>query len=238
MVRSLSARTSYGVFVIAAFILVVSSFLQREMSVETHAQQPLKTASASIVPAGGARPESSDDVFLGLADSVGQLQPAKRLVEYKLRHDPSSRPRYWGIVDFAQRSTTKRFYVFDTVGKKIATYLVSHGRGSEGPSDDGVAEIFSNNDGSFSSSLGIYRTLDEYTGKHGRSLRLEGLEETNSNARSRAVVLHTADYVSEAFIQRTGRLGRSEGCFAVDKAFGDTLIDQLKSGAYLIAWKE
>jgi hypothetical protein len=97
--------------------------------------------------------------------------------------------------------------------------------------------MFSNQNGSNSSSLGIYRTLGEYIGNHGRSLRLEGLEPTNSNALARAVVMHTADYVSENFIRQTGRLGRSQGCFAVERAVGDTLINELKNGAYIIAAK-
>jgi len=158
-------------------------------------------------------------------------------MEYKLRSDASNQQRYWAIVDFNQRSTSKRFYVFDTVEKKVESYYVAHGRGSEGAEDDGIADVFSNQDGSNSSSLGIYRALDEYNGQHGRSLRMEGLEATNSNVLARGVVLHTADYVSENFIRQTGRLGRSEGCFAVEKSVGDILINELKNGAYIIAWK-
>jgi hypothetical protein len=100
-----------------------------------------------------------------------------------------------------------------------------------------MAENFSNEANSLSSSLGIYRTLDEYNGKHGRSLRLAGLEPTNSNVLNRGVVMHTADYVSDDFVRQTGRLGRSEGCFAVSPAVGNNLIDELKGGAYIIAWR-
>ena len=181
----------------------------------------------------GAGLAAADQTFLQLAATVGQSAAAKRLIDYKLANDPASRERYWAIVDFDEPSTSKRLYVFDTLEKKIESYYVAHGRGS----GDNVAGRFSNLSGSNSSSLGIYRTLDEYNGHHGRSLRLEGLEPTNSNAFSRAVVMHTADYVSEDFIRRTGRLGRSEGCFAVEKAVGDTLIDELKNGAYIIASK-
>jgi hypothetical protein len=140
-------------------------------------------------------------------------------------------------VDFNQPSTSKRLYVFDTAAKKVESYYVAHGRGSEGAKDDGMPEVFSNQNGSNSSSLGIYRTLNEYNGQHGRSLRLEGLEPTNSNVLARGVVMHTADYVSESFIRQTGRLGRSEGCFAVEKAVGETIMNELKNGAYIIASK-
>jgi hypothetical protein len=204
---------------------------------EAQAQQPVKIASVSSFVAPPSQPSSTSEIFLELATTVGQAAPAKRLMDYKLRSDPSSHPRYWAVVDFNQPSTRKRLYVFDTVAKKVESYYVAHGRGSEGAKDDGMPEVFSNQNGSNSSSLGIYRTLNEYNGQHGRSLRLEGLEPTNSNVLARGVVMHTADYVSESFIRQTGRLGRSEGCFAVEKAVGETVMNELKNGAYIIASK-
>jgi len=204
---------------------------------QAQAQQPVKIASVSSFVAPPSQPSSTSEIFLELATTVGQAAPAKRLMDYKLRSDPSSHPRYWAVVDFNQPSTSKRLYVFDTVAKKVESYYVAHGRGSEGAKDDGMPEVFSNQNGSNSSSLGIYRTLNEYNGQHGRSLRLEGLEPTNSNVLARGVVMHTADYVSESFIRQTGRLGRSEGCFAVEKAVGETIMNELKNGAYIIASK-
>ena len=189
--------------------------------------------AVSLNPAGGR----SVDILMSLAESVGESAPARRLLEYTRQNDLSDRQRYWAIVDFDQPSTNKRLYVFDTVSRRVEQYYVAHGRGSEGPADDGIADVFSNQPSSNSSSLGIYRALDEYTGNHGRSMRLEGLEPTNSNALSRAVVMHKASYVSENFIHATGRLGRSEGCFAVEPSVSDALVDKLKNGAYIIAWK-
>jgi hypothetical protein len=180
----------------------------------------------------------STGIFLKLADSVGQSVPAKRLSEYNAKFGPKTKQRYWAIVDFNQPSTKKRFYIFDTAENKVDAFYVSHGRGSEGAADDGMAEVFLNENGSNSSSLGIYRSLDEYTGSHGRSMRLQGLEPTNSNALDRAIVLHRADYVSDGFIRQTGRLGRSEGCFAVEPTVADNLIDKLKNNTYIIAWKK
>ena len=176
--------------------------------------------------------------LIELAKGVGLAEPARRVVTYAAQIEPRlDGRRYWAIVDMSQTSMSKRLYLFDTAAGTVVRHYVSHGRGSEGLRDDGIAETFSNTDGSLASSLGIYRTLGEYTGKHGRSLRLEGLETSNSNALSRGIVIHTADYVSEDFIRQTGRLGRSEGCFAVSTAVGDAVMDQLKGGAYLIAWK-
>jgi hypothetical protein len=234
MFRSSPRTTTYVhriLLTLPVLLIVLAGLSQSQSQFATQAKQRVVATPVQ------AAPISDNAVFLELAKTVGQARAAERLIDYKRKVDPASQPRYLAIVDFSQRSTSKRLYVFDTVEKKVDAYYVAHGRGSEGPSDDGIAENFSNVDGSFSSSLGVYRTLDDYNGHHGHSLRLQGLEPTNSNALDRAVVLHTADYVSENFIKQTGRLGRSEGCFAVERSVGDLLINELKNGAYIIAWK-
>ncbi|MFD2247318.1 murein L,D-transpeptidase catalytic domain family protein [Pontibacter ruber] len=117
------------------------------------------------------------------------------------------------IVDFTKSSTNKRLWVLDLENKKVLhnTY-VAHGRNS----GEEFAESFSNDDKSYMSSIGFYVTQDTYQGKHGLSLRLDGLDEAfNTNARDRCVVMHGAEYASEAFIKQTGRLGRSLGCPAL-----------------------
>ena len=241
MARSLFANSSQharGMSVVAMLALVSGLLFHSQFPFRAEAQQLLNAAAESKTVAPNTAPATNSEIFLELAATVGQTIPAKRLVDYKLKFDPASQQRYWGIVDFNQRSTSKRFYVFDTVEKKVNAYYVAHGRGSEGRVDDGVADIFSNQPSSNSSSLGIYRALNEYVGNHGRSMRLEGLEPTNSNALSRAVVLHKANYVSENFIRSTGRLGRSEGCFAVEPSVADSLVDKLKNGAYIVAFKD
>jgi len=229
-----------GILVFAVLTLISGFVFHSEFAYNVLAQEPTLIASAVVGSdtTKAAPTASAPAAFLELASAVGETEPAKRLIEYKLKNDPSSRERYWAIVDFNQPSTSKRLYVFDAVEKKVERYYVAHGRGSEGTAGNNIPALFSNQSGSNSSSLGIYRALDEYNGHHGRSLRLEGLEPTNSNALSRAVVMHTADYVSDAFIRETGRIGRSEGCFAVERSVGDTLIDELKDGAYIIASKD
>jgi L,D-transpeptidase catalytic domain len=228
-----------GLSVLAPFVLVLCVVALLNLPVQTREQQPQqRDAVQSQVMAHEVPAMRSMNVLLKLAETVGQSIPAKRLIEYKLRADPSTNERYWAIVDFNQPSTNKRFYLFDTEQNKVDTYYVAHGRGSGDARDERFATVFSNGPGSNGSSLGIYRALDEYIGNHGRSMRLEGLEPTNSNALARAIVLHKADYVSEDFIRKTGRLGRSEGCFAVESTVGDTLIDKLENGGYIIAWKE
>ncbi len=130
------------------------------------------------------------------------------------------------IVDFSLSSSQERMWVIDMKTQKvILKSLVSHGRnsGSEYATD------FSNASESFKSSLGFYVTGETYTGKHGLSLRLDGMEYgINDNARNRAVVVHGADYVSKSFIKNTGRLGRSQGCPAVPYEIHKELIQTIK----------
>ncbi len=138
------------------------------------------------------------------------------------------------ICDFTQSSRNKRLYVIDLLKKKVLynTY-VAHGRNS----GNEFAEHFSNANSSFQSSLGFYKTLGTYQGKHGLSLKLEGLEKgINDRALERAIVMHGADYVSEAFIRNTGRLGRSLGCPAVSIADSKKVINMLYNGAGLFIY--
>lgn len=138
------------------------------------------------------------------------------------------------IADFSQSSRNKRLYVIDLIKRKVLlnTY-VAHGRNS----GDEFAKSFSNDNSSFQSSLGFYKTLGTYNGKHGLSLRLEGLEKgINDRALERAIVMHGADYVSETFIKNTGRLGRSLGCPAVSISDSKTLINMLYNGAGLFIY--
>lgn len=119
-----------------------------------------------------------------------------------------------GIVDFSLLSREPRFHILDMASGQSLTLLVAHGRGSD-PEHKGWVEQFSNEPGSHASSHGAYLTGPQYDGAHGASRRLIGLDVGNYNAESRAIVLHPADYVSTDIIDRQGKLGRSEGCFAV-----------------------
>lgn len=139
-----------------------------------------------------------------------------------------------GIVDFAQPSRLPRLHVLNADGDIVASHLVAHGRGSD-PAHSGWVTRLSNEPGSFASSAGAYVTRDLYIGGHGRSMRLAGLDHDNSNAESRALVVHAAWYVSPAMARDTGKLGRSEGCFAVATDSLDAILSQLGPGRLLYA---
>lgn len=140
------------------------------------------------------------------------------------------------IADFSRPSLEARFFIVDLQSGRASAHLVAHGRGSD-PAHTGWVERFSNAPGSYASSAGAYVTGDVYEGKHGRSRRLIGLDPMNSNAESRAIVIHAASYVSEQLARETGRIGRSEGCFAVASQSLDEVLAQLGPGRLLYADK-
>lgn len=128
-----------------------------------------------------------------------------------------------GIADFSRPSTEPRFFLVDMMQGKIKSFLVSHGRGSD-PEHDGWLKSFSNVPESNATSRGAYITHTWYDGRHGTSMRLSGLDEDNNNAESRAIVVHGATYANPDMIEKFGKLGRSEGCFALPE---DNLMEVL-----------
>lgn len=134
-----------------------------------------------------------------------------------------------GVIDFSQHSSKERFYVINMTTGDVETFQVAHGKGSD-PDYDGYAQTFSNVSGSNASSQGVYLTSNTYEGGHGYSLLLDGMSATNSNARSRSIVIHPADYVVAG-----QKAGRSWGCPALDPRESVHVIDELKNGAVIYA---
>lgn len=137
-----------------------------------------------------------------------------------------------GIVDFSLPSRQPRFHILDMASGTRQTLLVAHGKGSD-PDHSGWLERFSNEPGSEASSAGAYLAGDLYTGKHGRSRRLIGLDQSNSNAESRAIVIHGAWYVSTDMARERGKLGRSQGCLAVGEGDLDLVLSTLGAGSLI-----
>ncbi len=137
------------------------------------------------------------------------------------------------IVDFDQPSYQKRMYIIDIKHSKILfNTWTAHGRNT----GKIVARDFSNSPKSLKSSLGTYLTEETYIGKHGYSLRLVGLEKSNSCTYQRAIVVHGADYVSQKMINNTGYIGRSFGCPAVPYELSKPIIDKIKGGSFFFIY--
>jgi len=137
------------------------------------------------------------------------------------------------IIDFNRSSRQKRLWVVDVQQRRVLFHtLVAHGKNT----GEEFASAFSNQNNSEMSSLGFYVTGNTYEGKHGLSLKLNGLDAGyNTNAASRSVVVHGAAYVCEEFVRQHGRLGRSQGCPALPADQSSAIIRAIKNGTVVYA---
>jgi hypothetical protein len=169
----------------------------------------------------------------------GPIAPSllRRALDALERHHDSITYRdFIGVADFSLPSRAPRFHLVKLADGSVQSHLVAHGRGSD-PSRTGWLERFSNEPRSNATSAGAYRTGSFYVGAHGHSIRLEGLDPSNSNALSRAIVVHGAWYVSEEMLSFSGILGRSQGCFAVASSSLPAIMTRLGPGRLIYADK-
>ncbi len=149
--------------------------------------------------------------------------------EYKVDHN-----HILTIIDYSLPSSEKRLWVFDLYEKKLLFHTyVSHGI----KSGTLLSQYFSNKFNSKSSSIGVYKTEDPYYGRHGLSLKLDGLDPGfNDNAANRSVVMHGGWYVDEDFIKKYGRAGRSWGCPAVPDNLISAVINTIKNQSLFVMY--
>jgi L,D-transpeptidase catalytic domain len=140
------------------------------------------------------------------------------------------------VADFSLPSYLPRFHLVDVAAGRVTSHLVAHGRGSD-PRHTGWLERFSNDPGSYATCAGAFRTDGFYTGAHGRSIRLSGLDPSNDNALGRAIVVHGAWYVSEGMAASRGVLGRSEGCFALSASSLNSIMERMGPGHMIYSAK-
>jgi len=168
-----------------------------------------------------------------------QIDPrlkARALLALAARRSSVQKADVIGIADFSRPSGEPRFFVLDVMSGRVTRHHVAHGRGSD-PGHVGWLQSFSNEYNSLATSRGAYVTGDYYTGKYGYSLRLSGLDRTNSNAEGRAIVVHSAWYAEPEIAREQGKLGRSEGCFAFSAASHAEILSRLGPGRLLYADK-
>lgn len=188
--------------------------------------------SALLAPAHSIADEFDMDTFEKLSVQAPELsatvlQKALQASRCAVSNGVSV-PERLAVIDFSLPSASQRLWIFDLKEHQLVLRdLVAHGKnsGMTNPS------AFSNVEGSHQSSLGLFRAEESYRGKHGYSLRLDGLEPgINDRARQRAIVIHGADYVNDNWVRDYGRIGRSHGCPAVDREIISEVVDNLKGG--------
>jgi hypothetical protein len=139
------------------------------------------------------------------------------------------------VVDFDLPSTAKRLFIINVkTDKVVAQVRVAHGKNSGGL----YATQFSNVRRTYESSLGVYLTGKAYEGKHGYSVRLQGISPGyNTNALQRGIVFHPAYYMKTSYIKRRGEAGRSWGCFAVNPQYSRFVMQQIEDGTLVVAYR-
>ncbi len=203
--------------------------------------RPVRMVFCTIALLAGSLPavgSASTGLFTDLTSTAPTLdrkvlRRAVSAVECALASGAGNAERL-AIIDFSLPSTEQRLWIFDLESRELLLHeLVAHGQGS----GQNLASQFSNVSGSHQSSIGLFRTSESYYGRHGYSLRMDGLEPgVNDRARDRAIVIHGADYVDPSWINRQGRIGRSHGCPAVRKEVAGEVVDTLKDGQFLFSW--
>ena len=175
----------------------------------------------------------------GLAAAASGVSPAlveKALLALARHHSAIWSRDIVAIADFSLPSAMPRFHLIDLLGGTTTTLLVAHGKGSD-PDHSGYLQSFSNVIGSYATSEGAYLTGEYYEGIHGPSRRLIGLDESDSNAEQRAIVIHAAWYVGPEIVARQGVLGRSDGCFVFSPADLALVLARLGRGRLIYAGK-
>ena len=207
---------SRSLFMILAVLLFALPFpLQALAQTGQQAEQQTKSFDISSLVAQGV-PEDALYRLLNTWNRYGQY---------------FENQQYVSLIDYRMHSSEPRFFVINMWTGQVEAHHVAHGSGSD-RNHDGYADSFSNQAGSNSTSLGFFRVAETYQGKHGLSVRLDGLSKSNSNARRRAVVIHGANYVRAG----AAKQGRSWGCPALNSQVAYELIPKIKNGSLLLAY--
>jgi hypothetical protein len=220
--------------ILPIFFLLFSSFSSNNKIVSEETKSISLKAIASINNLSAeAKAESLYNTLDANKFSLPKLESFTQSLKgfYALQGKGVIKKNVLTLIDFSLSSNTKRLWIIDLNTKTVLfNSLVAHGRNT----GNEFANSFSNAAESYKSSLGFYATGEVYQGKHGLSLRLDGLERgVNDNARSRAVVMHGADYVTESFIHNNMRLGRSLGCPAIPMKLTKEIINTIKDKSCL-----
>jgi len=200
-----------------------------------------QSLGADFDKAFGIAPAASAEPAVPALPTVIQPNPAydRRVLEIAARERDRAGSKLWrtdivGVADFARPSTLPRLHFANLENGTLRSFYVAHGRGSD-PEHSGFLQNFSNTPGSEATSRGAYITAEWYPGKYGTSIRLLGVDQDNSNALDRAIVMHPAWYADASMIAKQGKLGRSEGCFAMGPEQFNEALWHLSGGRLLYA---
>lgn len=151
------------------------------------------------------------------------------------------------VVDLRIPANQPRLFVVDLKSGAVQAFRVAHGRNSDpigyrqvvdaltmpGPVRTTTGAIAASNQlDSNMSAVGAYVAANIYDdGRWPGSLRLHGLDATNSCVFWRAIVMHQARYMTPD--PATGEVGTSDGCLAVEEMSRPTVTGWIQDGGFL-----
>ena len=176
-----------------------------------------------------------------LAQPMPVAERDRRILEIARREVARAGNVLWrrdiaAVADFGLPSSLPRLHFANLESGTVRSFLVAHGKGSD-PEHDGFLKYFSNVEGSLATARGAYVTWEWYSGKYGTSIRLGGLDPDNSHTLERAIVMHSAWYAAPDMLTKWGKLGRSDGCFAMGPADFNEALWHLSGGRLIFADK-
>src|SRR5574337_608920 len=129
------------------------------------------------------------------------------------------------LIDMSLPANRKRFFVFDLENDSIQTSgLVAHGNCNQYWLE---GRKYGNEIGCGCTSLGKYKIGKSYYGRFGLAFKLYGLDNTNSNAFDRTVVLHAHDCIPDHEVRE--EVCQSNGCPTVSPDFLKQLEPMIKN---------
>ncbi|MFD1787175.1 murein L,D-transpeptidase catalytic domain family protein [Sphingomonas floccifaciens] len=232
LARAASRRALLKTACVAGSIAVVPGCAQQAAKVATLTMPPPPPVPVHVAPAPVAVAATPAVAPPGIRAAL--FDRARNALD---RHGNAiARRDRIALADFSKSSSSPRLHLINLHDGTVTSLLVAHGSGSD-PAHTGWLQRFSNEVNSEASCEGAFLTSDYYVGKHGRSQRLIGLDPTNNNALDRAIVVHGAWYSNEDMLAKHGKLGRSQGCFAVGETTLATVFDLLGEGRMIYAAK-
>jgi hypothetical protein len=174
-----------------------------------------RTASLTVAPPAKDKDSKKEKEIIAPSPNMVLLNVfAKNVKSYAVQNRYST--KYCFLVDMSMPSGANRFFVYD-LEKNSVVYsgLVAHGSCNE---NFRTGPKFSNGLNTGCSSLGKYKIGELYNGKYGKSYRLYGLDNSNSTAYKRGVVIHPYNCVPDKEIY-PAVLCNSFGCPMVSNTF-------------------
>jgi len=167
-----------------------------------------------------------------IANGVPKAAATEAMAKYATFKSRATNSAWLTVIDFTKPSGQKRMYMVNTATGAVTAIYVAHGSGSD-PNATGTPYKFSNIPNTHMSSLGAYLVSEKFMfANHGESMKLDGLENTDSLVRERGIYMHPATYVSAG----RSKMGMSWGCFALSTTDIVTALSRLSGGSFLYAY--